>query len=316
MQSNPDRFQILALYGGGIKGIFSAAVLAAMEDDLKISVIEHFDLIAGTSTGGIIALALGLGLTPRQILDFYLEEGPAIFADRFRTGRLRQFLSAKFSAVPLADALHRRFGEKRFGDSSNRLVIPEYNLGDDDVYIFRTAHHERLKRDYKVPAWKVALSTSAAPTYFPCAREVDELRLVDGGVWANNPSMVAIVEAQGTLGVSLSAVRLLSIGTSDAIANRSSTLDRGGFWQWRSASIDVILRGQTLTAVNQSKFLLGPDHFLRVNPPVPDGVLTLDGTTRGQDLIAKAAHHSRREMPMIERMFTGYTAPAFTPIYL
>ena len=81
--------------------------------------------------------------------------------------------------------------------------MPSYNVGDDDVYIFRTPHAERLRRDYRVPAWKVALATSAAPTYFPACREVDQLRLIDGGVWANNPAMVGIIEAVGTLGVAL-----------------------------------------------------------------------------------------------------------------
>jgi uncharacterized protein len=310
------RFQILALDGGGIKGIFSAAVLAAIEEDLKVSVINLFDLVAGTSTGGIIAVALGLGLTPRQILEFYLEEGSAIFADCLRMGRLRQLFAAKFSPVALASALKRRFGDKRFGDSAKRLVIPAYNLGEDDVYIFRTPHAERLKRDYKLLAWKVALSTSAAPTYFPCSREVDSLRLIDGGVWANNPSVVAIIEAQGTLNVSLSSMRLLSIGACEPVVNRGGTLDRGGFWQWRRASVDVIIRGQTLGAVNQSRFLLGERNFLRINPTVPDDVLTLDGVGRTQDLIAKAAHVSRQEMPTIERMFAGYTALQFTPLHI
>lgn len=314
-QISPERFQILALDGGGIKGIFSAALLAAIEDDLQISVVDHFDLIAGTSTGGIIALALGLGLRPREILEFYLQEGRAIFPNRYRTAGLRQLFRTKFSPAPLAAALRQRFGDRRFGESTKRLVIPAYNLGDDDVYIFRTAHHDRLKRDYKVPAWKVGLSTSAAPTYFPCAREIDDLRLIDGGVWANNPSMVGIVEAQGTLGVALPALRLLSIGTSDPIVHRRDALDHGGFWQWRSASIDVILRGQTLAAINQATFLLGRDKYLRVNPSVPDGLLTLDGIGRGQDLIGKAAHHSRREMPMIERLFINHNAPAFTPFH-
>ena len=75
-----DRFQILALDGGGLRGIFSAAILAAMEEDLQTSIVDHFDLIAGTSTGGIIALGLGLGMRPRQIVDLYVELGPRVFA--------------------------------------------------------------------------------------------------------------------------------------------------------------------------------------------------------------------------------------------
>jgi patatin-like phospholipase/acyl hydrolase len=244
VSSNGERFQILSLDGGGIKGIFSAAVLAAIEDDLHTRVIDHFDLVAGTSTGGILAIGLGLGLTARQMLDFYLQEGEAIFANKLGTASLRQYVSCKFSAAPLETALKRHFGDKCFGHSTKRLVIPSYNLGENDVYIFRTAHTNDLKRDYKVPAWKVALSTSAAPTYFPSVRAVDNLRLIDGGVWANNPSMVAAVEAFGPLGIPLSSLRMLSIGTFEEIADHHKRLDSGGFWQWRKTAANVIMRAR------------------------------------------------------------------------
>jgi hypothetical protein len=221
----------------------------------------------------------------------------------------------KFSSVALTFALKKCFGDKRFGDSKKRLVIPAYNLGEDDVYIFRTAHNDRLRRDYKVPAWKVALSTSSAPTYFTSAREVDNLRLIDGGVWANNPTMVAIVEAYGPLGIPLPCLRVLSVGTSEEVSHRKGALDGGGLWQWRKAAIDVVLRGQSLAAVNQARFLIGNENFLRINPLVPAGALTLDGTTRADDLVGKAAHHSRREMPAIQQMVADYTAPEFIPLF-
>jgi patatin-like phospholipase/acyl hydrolase len=97
-----QRFQILALDGGGLRGIFSAAILAALEDDLQISAVDHFDLIAGTSTGGIIALGLGLGLRPRQIVEFYAELGERVFRSRpalSSARQLRQLLRAKFTTV-------------------------------------------------------------------------------------------------------------------------------------------------------------------------------------------------------------------------
>ncbi len=169
--------------GGGIRGIFSAAILAAIEADLNIRVIDHFDLIAGTSTGGIIAIALGLGFSPAAILDFYLKEGGSIFANPWGLASLRRLVRSKFDDGPMVAALKKYFGDKRFGQSTKRLIIPSYNLGEDDVYLFRTAHHQRLRRDYKVPAWMVAQATSAAPTYFPISQNVDQLRLIDGGVW-------------------------------------------------------------------------------------------------------------------------------------
>jgi patatin-like phospholipase/acyl hydrolase len=308
-------FQILTLDGGGIRGLFAAAVLAAIEDDLRIKIIDHFDLIAGTSTGGIIAIALGLGLTPREIVNFYLDEGASIFRNPMGIATVRQYFRSKFDNGPLIQALQKYFGDKTFGASSKRLVIPSYNLGEDDVYIFRTAHHVRLRRDYKVPAWKVAQATSAAPTYFPASRNVDQLRLIDGGVWANNPTMVAYIEAVGTLGISSDEIRILNIGTCDEINARSSWLDQGGFFQWRKSGVDVVLRGQSASAAKHVRFLIGDDNLFRIDPPVPAGFLSLDAFRRSSDLIGKAAHHSRVHMPQIERLFLHHQAPVFTPIY-
>src|SRR6266540_2220215 len=93
------RFQILSLDGGGLRGMFSAAVLARLEEDLDLRVPDHFDLIAGTSTGGIIALGLGLGLTPREILQFYTDHGPRIFRDRSRLRGVRHLLPWARDAV-------------------------------------------------------------------------------------------------------------------------------------------------------------------------------------------------------------------------
>lgn len=303
------RFQILALDGGGIKGIFSAAFLAALEDDLKTRITDHFDLIAGTSTGGLIAIALGLGLSPREIVRFYMKHGPAIFPGASSWWRCSlHWLRSKYEAEPLELALRACFGERLFGESTNRLVIPSYNLGEDDVYIFRTPHHERLRRDLKVPAWKVARATSAAPTYFPSFRGIDGQRLIDGGVWANNPTMVALVESFGTLGVALADTHILSIGTTDSLNSRYRRLDTSGMLGWSKEAIDVVLRGQTMAARNQAKFLVGENNYCRLDPVVPASEFCLDGIDRTDELMAKAAHHSRTFAPTFEKRFAGHTA--------
>lgn len=310
-----DRFQILALDGGGIKGVFSAATLAALEDDLNTRITDHFDLIAGTSTGGIIAIALGLGISPREILRFYMQHGPAIFPGS--SGWLKctlHWLRHKFEAEPLESALRDCFGQRLFGESTKRLVIPSYNLGEDDVYIFRTPHHERLRRDFKVHAWKVARATSAAPTYFPSFRGLDGQRLIDGGVWANNPTMVALVESFGTLSVPLSDTHILSLGTTEALHSRHSKLDTGGTLGWSKQAIDVILRGQTIAARNQARFLVGDSNFFRLDPLVPASEFCLDGIDRTDDLIAKAAHHGRTFAPIFATRFAGHMAKPFQPL--
>jgi patatin-like phospholipase/acyl hydrolase len=309
----PAPFQILSLDGGGVKGLFSAAVLAQLEEDCGVSVADHFDLIAGTSTGGLIALGLGAGMRPREIVEFYLTDAPAIFADRTKLKGIRRLWAPKFSAAPLEAALKRRFGERTLGQSVKRLIVPSYNLADDDVYLFRTPHHERLKRDYRVAMWRVAMATTAAPTYFAAYRGVDRIPLADGGLWANNPSMVAVVEAIGTLSASPQSIRLLSLGTTHPV-RRGTHLVRGGLRHWALPSTEVLLRGQGLNAINQARHLVGREHVVRLDPVVPDDAFCLD-RLNVDDLIAMAAHESRKACPEFQSTFEKHVAPAYQPLH-
>jgi|SRR5579862_596220 len=303
-------YQILSLDGGGVKGLFSAAVLAQLENDCGSHVEDHFDLIAGTSTGGLIALGLGLGMRPREIVEFYVREGPRIFADPLRLRSLRRVRRPKFRSSGLAKSLQECFGTRLLGESTKRLVIPSYNLADDDVYIFRTPHHERLKRDHRVEAWRVAMATAAAPTYFDAFLGVDRIPLIDGGVWANNPTMVAVVEAMGTLAVPPGAIKVMSLGTSQPVKRGERRLESGGIWQWALPSAQVFLRGQALCATNQAGHLLGKKNVVRLDPVVPDRAFRLD-RLNVDELMAMAAHESRKLCPEFEAVFRGHVAPPF-----
>jgi uncharacterized protein len=309
------RFQILSLDGGGIRGVFTAAILAAIEKDLKVRITDHFDLIAGTSTGGIIAIGLGLGLRPLEILEFYRQHGPRIFGNPLRLRSALWWLRRKYNPAALESGLRAVFGERAFGESTKRLVIPSYNLGEDDVYIFRTPHSERLRRDYVVPAWQAALATSAAPTYFPACRAVDGMRLIDGGVWANNPALVAVIEANGTLNVPLERLRLLSIGTYEAVASRPGRLDAGGALPWAPKVADVLLRGGSIAVNNQVKFLIGKDDLTRLDPRVPAKDCTIDGVAQMEAMVARAMHYSRHVMPEIHERFINHSAEPYTPCH-
>ena len=119
-----ERFQILSLDGGGLKGIYSAAVLAALEQTIGAPIVSRFDLIVGTSTGGIIALGLGLGLAPRDILDFYVGSGADVFADQLGVRALRRLVRPKYSSARLKHAVQRVFGDRRLGESRKALVVP------------------------------------------------------------------------------------------------------------------------------------------------------------------------------------------------
>lgn len=192
--------RILAIDGGGIKGVFPASFLATVEEIIGDRVARYFDLIAGTSTGGIIALGLGLGLTAREVLDLYEDIGPRVFS----TSRgvwahvprwARQWFRARYDTCVLRAALSARMEGQRLGDSSVRLVIPSFNLETGQPHIYKTAHAPKLMVDYRCDAIDVALATSAAPTFFPAHLTIDHIPLIDGGVMANNPVGIAVVEA-------------------------------------------------------------------------------------------------------------------------
>lgn len=141
--------RILAIDGGGIKGVFPASFLAALEETLGLeNVGEYFDLIVGTSTGGIIALGLGLEISGRNILTFYEEHGPSIFSGSRKLRGYRSWLKPKYDPLPLRGALATVFGTKRLGDSARRLAIPSLDLAKGEVHIWKTPHHPRFQTDH------------------------------------------------------------------------------------------------------------------------------------------------------------------------
>ena len=312
-----SRFQILSLDGGGSKAIFAAAVLARLEEDLGCCITDHFDLIVGTSAGGIIALGLGHGLSPKEIVEFFLDETRSVFPGPPWLHFLRRFVRSKYDGEGLRRALRRKFGDSLLGESHVPLVIPAYDLGENDVHLFKTPHHPRLTRDWQTPKWEVAAATSAAPTYFPAHRlEGDGSRLVDGGVWANNPAMVGVTEAVSLFGRRLNELRVLSLGTTSGIHARPASLDRAGLLRWGKAPniVDVLLAGQGTGSFTQVQHLVGKENAYRLNPPVLDGDLQLDGVDTDA-LIAKAAHHSRAFAPTFENSFRDHRHAPYTPYH-
>ena len=311
-----SRFQILAIDGGGVRGIFTAALLAGLEADLGCSVHEAFDLIVGTSTGGIIALGLGAGLSPSEILDFYLAEKGRIFADPLRLRALRHLLLAKYSPAPLESALRDTFGEQLLGQSRIPLVIPAYDIGENAVHLFKTPHHPRLRRDHKIPMWAVAMATAAAPTYFPTFRlPGEEARLIDGGVWANNPAMVGVTEAISMFGCELKELRVLSLGTTASVRARQSRLDNAGVLRWARGPnvVEVLLRGQSAGAFAQVQHLIGVEHAHRLDPIAPEQA-TLDHCD-ARELIGKASHHSRLFSPTFNAVFADHIPAPYAPLH-
>lgn len=198
-------FKILSIDGGGIKGLYSAQVLARIEKSTGKSIGDHFDMICGTSTGGLIALGLSVGKSAEELVTFYTEKGPKIFPTvnariplQFQRGwqfAKQLFIRGKFTNKELKNTLNETFGDQVLGDSQNLLCIPSFRLIKGEPTVFKFPHKEGgFYRDRDMPMVDAALATSAAPTYFPIHEYDDEL-FVDGGIWANNPSLCGLLEA-------------------------------------------------------------------------------------------------------------------------
>jgi uncharacterized protein len=204
------KFKILSLDGGGIKGIIPCTILRYIEDETGLPIHRLFDLLAGTSTGGIIALGLTRDkdyYSAQDMLDLYVEHGKDIFSKRpsdFKSwfGSLLEkgILDKNFDERKFEKILADKFGDSRLKDSRAEVFITTYELGEERPFYFssRLAKQNASKEDYDIR--KIARSTSAAPTYFKPSQvgyaDKKRLTFVDGGVFANNPSILAYAEAK------------------------------------------------------------------------------------------------------------------------
>ena len=181
------------------------------------------------------------------------------------------------------------------------------------MYLFRTPHLPTLKRDWREKAVNVALATSAAPTYLP-GMPLDGARLIDGGIWANNPAMVALTEAVGPLSIPLEQIRIFSLGTTIDVRQRRRRLDHGGLLPWAGDAVEVLMRAQSESAAKQVRHFVGKDDVFRLNPTVPTGALALDKVDINT-LYGLAGHVSREASPTVHRTFCDHVAPEFVPFH-
>lgn len=320
----PQR-RLLSIDGGGILGTFPAAFLAGLEQDLPKPIGSYFDLIAGTSTGGIIALGLAMGLPASELLDLYEKRGPEIFGQgrgpfvdfllrKVRFGR--RLVLHKYDPGPLQAVLEEVLGDRCIGDANTRLLVPAWNPVARSVYIYKTAHHPRLRNDYKCLAVDAAMATAAAPTYFRQHVTQHAAGLVDGGTWANNPTALAVVEAIAMLGWSRDSLHVLSIGCLD----ETYTIRKwAGVGTLGSKVIKLFMDGQSHGAMGVAKLLTGHEHernaVHRINHTVPLNAFKMDDTRVIQDLKGLGHSFARDRQPVLEPVF--FTAPAekFSPIY-
>jgi len=276
------RVRILSIDGGGIRGIIPAVALAALEDAAGRPIHALFDLVAGTSTGGILALGLTCPApddpararyTAREMVRLYEDHGGAIF----HRGGLRavpglgfvsDLLEEKYPGRPIEAVLDDYFGHTRLRHALADVVVPAYEIERRIPFFFKS-RRAREDDDYDFPIRDVARATSAAPTYFEPHKitvDGDYYSLVDGGVFANNPTMCALAEAlAGHRGDAAPLdVVVASFGTGEH--TRRIPHDRAvgyGLVQWAPHLLSVMMDGNSDTVRYQAEQALPPGRHFR-----------------------------------------------------
>lgn len=286
-------YRILSIDGGGVRGAYAAALLEKLVEKEAASpgqsFVERADLVAGTSTGGIIALGLAFGLTPKQLVKLYRENADEIFDDSWLDDvkDLGKISGADYGSENLEAVLRKTFQDGRLKDLDKKVLVPSFDL--DAVFDGQRSWKPKFFHNFDVGSdgdrtiVSVAMSTSAAPTYFPSYDG-----FIDGGVVANNPSVAALAQAidAETGKQRLEDVALLSIGTG-----RNPTFIKGnaldwGFAQWAKPLLSLMVDGSMGVADYQCSRLLG-DRYRRLSPVLGEAI-QLDEAEKVDRLIALA----------------------------
>lgn len=225
-----SRFQILALSGGGFRGLYTAKIIADIEEQIKAPIGSRFDLIVGTSIGGILALALALEIPAKDMVKLFQDHGSEIFKRRALLG----FRKSQYSAEGLKRLLERKdlFGEQTLGHCKHPVLVPSINYTTGAPVIFKTPHHKDFFRHQGHRLVDIGLATSAAPAYFP-RHCFDNNQFIDGGLFANAPGYIGLHEAEVVFDRAVRDVHLMSVGTMSSKFTVDTRKNRdGGIVDW------------------------------------------------------------------------------------
>ena len=257
MAQNPTRreMKVLALSGGGFLGLYTAHVLQALEARAGVPLGRCFDLIAGTSIGAVLALALAYEVPMVRLVRLFADHGPRVFSSRAlpagAVGRLldltRSVLGPKYNGEALREALDVELGHWRLADALHPVVVPVVDVGECRTKVFKTPHADSSRGDGELLAVDVAMAACAAPAYFPSVHIGGRL-YADGGLFAVAPDQVALHEAEHFIGVDPAQMSMLSIGTATArYRPREGVHDEAGAVGWLSEGRLIL----TLISVQQ-----------------------------------------------------------------
>lgn len=273
-------FRILSIDGGGIRGVIPAKVLEEVERELQREepgkkLYEHFDLICGTSTGAILAIAIALGIPASELVDFYKVNAEMIFPKwylKILPRKSRVFVTSIYSNKKLRKKLEEVFSAANEGkvplmnDLKTKVCVPVFNGGLGEINVIKTKHTDEYYRDYKLPAHEVALSSSSAPVYFPPHSfnysnehgSGSNVNMIDGGVFANNPTLIGVLEAVDKLGEDLADIKVLSLGTGKGKHIVKTGWKPKDIWYWLIPNprlLDIILDSQAQITEQYMSFL-------------------------------------------------------------
>ena len=269
-------YRVLSIDGGGIRGLVTTILLQRIISTPGCKrFLEDIDLVAGTSSGGLIALGIAHQIDLKDLRYLFMESGPKIFDDSWLDdlvdlGKLR---GADYSITPLRRELQKLFGSTTLGQLKKRVLITSFDLDNED------SKHRSWKpklfhnfsgrgNDRSTLAYKVGLYTSAAPTYFP---SVDGY--IDGGVYASNPSMCALAQTQDRRykpTPPMDRIVLFSLGTGTALQYIKGRSNDWGYVQWVKPLMSLMLDGTTGIADYQCKQILD-NRYHRLAPTLPQG---------------------------------------------
>lgn len=272
---NEENFNVLALDGGGTRGIYAAQILANIEQNFHVSIKDCFNLIAGTSTGSIIAGAIATDIRMQKVVQIFECKASQIFRKKHYLSPL--FIS-RYSKKPLEKVLDNYLPSITLGEIVTPLMIMGSDIGTGGVYVFKSKYlgesNALYVRDKDVQLRDAILASCSAPLFFDPQKMGDSL-LADGGLWANNPSVISFTEAISKFKKKIEQIKILSIGTGHTATQKYN--NRKCCWGFlngwgREKFISYILDLQSQASTNMARLLLNKN-YLRLDPTIDNWAL-------------------------------------------
>ena len=284
------------------------------------SIANCFDLVVGTSTGGIIALGLGAGLSATNLLDIYIGRGGEVFPAHSRITKkilnVNQFLFNRCNRKQLDRLIDDMLRSRQIWESRFRICVPSAETRHFEPFIFKTPHHPDYRLDWKWPMALAAKATSAAPTFFTPVKSTEGYEFIDGGIWANNPTMVGIADALACFDLSREQIRILSLGCIRSDFKMSCARRHlGGLWFWRSIILES-MHIESQNVIGQARLIIGGDRVLRIEAPAVRPEIELWNWERCRAELPAIADRSFEEHgPRISKEFLSTVAAVYSPYY-